>query len=81
MTLEGLNTIGLTTVTVLCGWAVWKIDHVVTTVVRIETVLCGMDGKHGLLLEHDLVKGKLIDHEGRVKTLEQGSPTRYMPKP
>jgi hypothetical protein len=81
MTLEGLNTIGLTIVTVLAGWAIWKLDHIVTTVVKIETVLIGMDGQRGLLLEHDIVKEKLVDQEGRVRNLEQHDPTRYMPKP
>jgi len=71
---------GLAVLTVLCGWAVWKIDSVVTTVVQIKVALCGMNGKGGALSDIEALKESCSNLDGRLVIVEQSEPTRYVPK-
>jgi hypothetical protein len=73
---------------VLVGWAIFKLDRILTMMVTFHTTLYGVEGEGGLVRDVASLRNsrgehadKLKEHEVKIGELKQNfAPTRYLPK-
>jgi len=67
--------IALILITVLTGFAIYKVDKVLTRVIQIDTTLCGIDGKGGILGDVSSLRESRGQHADRIESLEAQTET------